>query len=163
MTGSGIENAGEFFPTLKGTEPSENEWEKLTKDENGYYNAEGWLRCHYAKVCGSFEGNISNAGGNINKESKVFGNYRMVEAYINAYTKENKSDRNEALLDYVEKWYKENHAILSDYNRVRDDDGDKESWCSTVSREMERLHSARRLSMLTALRGGLQLRRMSFE
>ena len=125
MTGSGIENAGEFFPTLKGTEPSENEWEKLTKDENGYYNAEGWLRCHYAKVCGSFEGNISNAGGNINKESKVFGNYRMVEAYINAYTKENKSDSNEALLDYVEKWYKENHAILSDYNRVRDDDGDK--------------------------------------
>ena|GEM_PF-1807797 len=125
LTGSGIENAGEFFPTLKGTEPSENEWEKLTKDENGYYNAEGWLRCHYAKVCGSFEGNISNAGGNINKESKVFGNYRMVEAYINAYTKENKSDCDEALLDYVEKWYMENCIILSDLNRVGDDDGDK--------------------------------------
>lgn len=125
MTGSGIENAGEFFPTLKGTEPSENEWKKLIKVDGGYYEAEGWLRCHYAKVCGSFEGSISNAEGNIKQESRVFGNYRMVEAYINAYTKKNKSDRNEALLDYVEKWYKENHAILSDNNRIRDDDGDK--------------------------------------
>ena len=109
LSGTGIQSAKGHFPAIDEAEDegeakaAEEEWDALTATvSNGYCDAGGWLRRHYAEVCGSFEGHISNAGGNIKDESKVFGRYRMAEAYMNAYAETGGRDGAVAMLDYVE-------------------------------------------------------------
>ena len=107
-----IEGAGCSFPAGDKTEAIK-EWQQLRDSNKGndYGDFGLWLRRHYAGVCESFEGSISNAGGKIKDESRVFGNYRMSEAYINAYAEDKEPDQTEAMLDYVEKWYHESRAM----------------------------------------------------
>ena len=126
---TGIESMGRYFPEGIETDAGKEEWDNLAeKSSDGYCDTEGWLRLHYADVCGSFEGKISNAGGKIAKESRVFGNYRMAEAYMNAYAHTEQSDSPMPMLDFVEKWYCETcgqiyaqrftHNDENDINRV---------------------------------------------
>ncbi|MDO4804484.1 MAG: hypothetical protein Q4A32_06675 [Lachnospiraceae bacterium] len=111
---TGIRSMRGYFPEADGTDAANAEWDTLTKNiENGYCDTKGWLRRHYAAVCASFEGKISNAGGNIKKESKVFGNYTMAEAYSHAYAQSARADTAEPMLDFVEQWYREIRAQMS--------------------------------------------------
>ena len=119
---SGIEGAGSSFPASNGTEAAKKEWKQLRDSNKGndYGDSIIWLRRHYVGVCEIFEGNISNAGGNIKDESKIFGHYRMAEAYMNAYAKEKDSDQTEVMLDYVEKWYHESRTSAGQKGMEKD-------------------------------------------
>ena len=121
---SGIKSAEDYFPAVKG-EYAENDWENLSINKFGYCETEGWLRRHYASVCGSFEGNISNAGGNLDDEAEVFGRYNMSEAHIKAYAKVKDSGESVTLLDFVEKWYRESREKLIETQRLGFDHGNQ--------------------------------------
>ncbi len=89
--------------------------EKLCPNKKGYSNTSVWLRRYYTETCDNFETRISNASRCSESEEEVFGSYKMVQVYANAYAKEDGSDETRAMLDYVEKWY---YAIQSGNSRV---------------------------------------------
>ena len=121
---SGIKSAEDYFPAVEG-ESAETDWENMSVNKFGYCETKGWLRRHYASVCGSFEGNISNAGGNLDDEAEVFGRYNMSEAHMKAYAEANGSNESVTLLDFVEKWYRESREKLVEIQRLGFDHGNQ--------------------------------------
>ncbi len=117
LIGTGIQSMSDFFPATEGALET-LDWKfmqevnlKETNPSNkdawiNYMNIykETWLRRCYADACGTFENRVSNAGGNADTEADVFGDYAMVESYINAYGAKEGFRETEAMLDYVEKW-----------------------------------------------------------
>ena len=72
--------------------------------------ASAWLRRYYHRTCRFFENRVSNKGNADvdSSENEIFGNYKMVQAYMIPYaTIGNGSHENElrSMLDYVEHWH----------------------------------------------------------
>ena len=115
QSGTALKNAGSSYFSRK-KEVVKNDWKRLSPNEAGYSNTGVWLRRYYTEICNNFETRISNSGSSSESEEEVFGRYKMVQAYANAFAKEDGSDKTQAMLDYVEKWY---YGIQSDKDRVR--------------------------------------------
>lgn len=69
-----------------------------------------WLRRYYHRTCRFFENRVSNKGNADvdSSENEIFGNYKMVQAYMIPYaTVGNGSHENDlrTMLDYVELWH----------------------------------------------------------
>ena len=76
---------------------AEGDWEKIKTFRDGEtacfeeWDVQAWLRLYYDQTCRSFTGKISNAGDSSDDEDSgadVFGKYKMVQAYMNAYATE---------------------------------------------------------------------------
>ena len=115
QSGTALKNTDSGFFSRK-KKVVQKDWQKLYSNGKDYSNTGVWLRRYYTEICNNFETRISNSGNSSESEEEVFGRYKMVQAYANAFAKEDGSDKTQAMLDYVEKWY---YGIQSDKDRVR--------------------------------------------
>lgn len=89
----------------------------LMMEENRKY-ASAWIRRCYAESCDTFENRVSNAGESSETESRTFGDYAMVETYMNAYASGNRLFGTEAMLDFVEEWYSQKTGRRNSFGKV---------------------------------------------